>query len=203
MLEAFLIVDVFIAGMLAAIAIRHAYAHFRPGRHLPDHGHHAAPQNGHLPPAVRQQLLADAQVSFHKVVAQSAAEMQKDLETTSKELNKLLDKMGSDVVTGELEHYREKLTQLEEQAVQSVGSATTELAQQQAELQSKIAADIDAEKQKLIALVDAKLADAVASFLLDTLSHNIDLGAQLPYLVSQLEEHKDELIKGLVDEPKA
>ncbi|HET9174510.1 MAG TPA: hypothetical protein VFN56_04510 [Candidatus Saccharimonadales bacterium] len=200
MLDTFLIIDIFIAGMLTALAVRHAYAHFRPEKHEPDHSHHSTPTNGHLPPAIRQQLLTDAQVSFHKVVAHSAAEMQKDLESTVHQLNKLLAKTGSEVVTGELTRYRDKLADLEKQAIDTVGTATSELAQQQADLQAKLAADISSEKQKLLSLIDTKLADAVASFLLETLSHNIDLGAQLPYLTSQLEEHKAELVRGLVDE---
>jgi hypothetical protein len=56
---------------------------------------------------------------------------------------------------------------------------------------------VAAEKQKMIELMDTKLADAVGSFLVETLQHNIDLGAQTAYLTAQLEEHKAELVKGV------
>src|SRR5579884_2640396 len=197
MLEAFLIFDVFVAGVLAALAFRYAYAHFHPARHVPEHLHHPAPQSTHLPTVMRQQLLAEAEKNFHAILSGSAADLQKDLATTSQAINNLLDKMGAEIVSTELENYRQKLAQLQAQAVNIVAAANTELAQQQAALKASAAADIEAEKQKLIELVNTRLAEAVVSFLLETLSHNVDLGAQGAYLTAMLEEHKAELIKEL------
>ena len=57
-----------------------------------------------------------------------------------------------------------------------------------------------AEKQQLIAQIDTKLADAVTSFLVETLGHNVDLGAQSDYLISVLDEHKAEFTKRVTDE---
>jgi hypothetical protein len=48
--------------------------------------------------------------------------------------------------------------------------------------------------------MDTKLADAVTSFLMETLQHNVDLGAQSAYLTAMLDEHKDELVKGVKHE---
>ena len=74
------------------------------------------------------------------------------------------------------------------------------MAKHQAELKAKMATEIEAEKQQLIKQTDTKLADAVASFLTETLGRNIDLGNQTEYLVSLLEEHKAEFIKEVGDE---
>ena len=60
--------------------------------------------------------------------------------------------------------------------------------------------EITNEKEKLIQQIDTRLADAVTSFLIETLGHNVDLGAQNKYLIEMLEEHKPELIKGVKDE---
>jgi hypothetical protein len=60
--------------------------------------------------------------------------------------------------------------------------------------------EVAAERQALIQQMETKLADGVASFLTETLQHNVDLGAQTAYLTAMLEEHKDELTKGLKDE---
>ena len=45
-----------------------------------------------------------------------------------------------------------------------------------------------------------KLAGAVTAFLIDTLGHNVDLGAQTKYLTETLEQHKAELVKELSDD---
>lgn len=70
-------------------------------------------------------------------------------------------------------------------------------------LEEKLNADVAAERERLLKQIDTRLADAVASFLADTLEHNVDLGAQGEYLVQLLETHKDEFKKevGYEDRP--
>mgnify|MGYP003296595883 CR=1 FL=1 len=74
------------------------------------------------------------------------------------------------------------------------------MAEQQDSLIAKMKEDVAAEKARLIAQIDTKLADATVSFLLETLQHNVDLGAQTAYLTGVLEEHKDEFKKEVSDE---
>ena len=49
--------------------------------------------------------------------------------------------------------------------------------------------------EQIIGQLDTKIADGIASFLVETLQHNVDLGAQTAYLTAQLEEHKADLIR--------
>lgn len=62
-------------------------------------------------------------------------------------------------------------------------------------LEEKMNAELDSERQRLLKQIDDRLADAVTSFLADTLGHNVDLGTQAEYLVHMLELHKDEFKK--------
>ena len=55
----------------------------------------------------------------------------------------------------------------------------------------------------MIQQIDTRLAEAVTSFLIETLQHNVDLGAQSAYLTAQLEEHKADFIKEVADETPA
>ena len=77
---------------------------------------------------------------------------------------------------------------------------TTKLEQHHAEMEAKLSEEIAAEKQRLIEQIDTKIADTVTSFIIETMQHNVDLGAQGAYLTSMLEEHKAELAKGISDE---
>jgi len=74
------------------------------------------------------------------------------------------------------------------------------MAKKQAELEAKLKEEIAAEKKQLVQQLDTKLSDAVASFLLETMQHEVDLGSQSAYLTKMLDEHKAELIKELMDE---
>jgi len=213
LLQSFLMLNIFIMGILVSVAVRHAYAHFRPQQHEEaEKPHsHVQPQSAHLPPAVKERLLQASQSHFQAVLNRSAAELQQDLKSTAFHLNKQLEKLGTDIISDEMKRYHASLDQLRKQTETTMFSAQAEiavhqteikakLAKRQAELEAQMVQDIATEKQLLIKNIDTKLADAVASFLTETLQHNVDLGAQTAYLTSVLEEHKAEIIKGVNDE---
>lgn len=208
-LQLFLLLNVFIIGVLVTIAVRHAFAHFRPAVQPPE-AEHVRPANTsvHLSPVAKGRLLRTAQSRYQIVLERSALELQRDLKTTAAQLNKKLEKLGNDIVSSETSHYHHALDELREQAELVLASTQTAMATQQSELKEKVAArqaeleealtdEMAAEKQHLIEQMDTKLADAIASFLTETLGHNVDLGAQTAYLVATLEEHKDELKNGV------
>jgi hypothetical protein len=194
MLQLFLFVNVFLIGALVVLAVQHAYAHFKPHEHDAEH-HHPQPEGGHLPPAVRQQLLEDAQKDFERVLRRSAVELQNDLGSSSENIKKQLDKFSNETIKQELQNYRAKIAELEKQTEAVIGGMHQEIATHQADLKAKVTEEVEAEKQRMLQQIDTKLADAVASFLSETLQHNVDLGAQSGYLMSVLEEHKSELAK--------
>ncbi|HSX36866.1 MAG TPA: OmpH family outer membrane protein [Patescibacteria group bacterium] len=201
-LQIFLYVDVFFIGVLATIAVRHGFAHLNLKKLSLPKGHTAS-QGGHLPPSVREHLLEEAQIGFRSVLNQSAKELQKDLEDTATEINKLVEKMGTEAVATELERYRAKLEKLTEDAEEKIGGAGAEIAEHQGNLKAKLEEEMAAEKQRLLAQIDTRLADAVSSFLIETMQHDVDLGAQTAYITKMLEEHKQEFTKGVADEAAA
>jgi predicted nucleic acid-binding Zn-ribbon protein len=212
-LQLFLLFDVFLMGAIGATALRHAFAHFKPQEHDLEKAHKPI-QNGHLPPAVREKLLEDAQANFQNVLDRAASELQKDLESTASQIKKRVEKLGNEAAGDELEHYQTTISELQKQTENELGVMDKELAEREAELRkeltdqeaalkAKLDTEMTAEKQSLIQQIDTKLADAVASFLLETLQHNVDLGAQSAYLTAMLEEHKADFTKELADEAKA
>ncbi len=201
-LQLFLLVDVFFAGVVASIAVRHAYAHFRPPPPEPDKPH-AQAAGDHLPPAVKERLMQTSQAHFQAVLDHSAAQLQRELEATAAQINKNVGHLANEIVGDELENYRKQLDQLRKQAEDGMGGIRAEVAKHQAETEAKLAEELKAEKQWLVQQIDTKLADAVGSFLIDTLQHNIDLGSQSAYLTAMLEEHKGDFIKEVGNEKEA
>lgn len=198
--QIFLLIDVFIMGVLATIAIRHAYAHFRPAKHEPEPTNLPVTTIDPLPPVLRQRLLQTSQEQFQAVLKQSTDHMQQDLQTTTQRVNELVKRLATEIISDELEHYRVDLTRLHHQADIDISGIKKGLDEHQEELKAKMAQELEDEKQRLIKQIDTKLADAVGSFLLETLQHNIDLGEQGPYLMATLEEHKADFVKEVADE---
>lgn len=205
-----LYVSIFVIGILTTLAIDHAIEHMRLKK-APKKPATPATTGVSIPPAVREQLLQMAQNNFQKVLEKSAVELQRDLGAISEKLNRQLEKMGSDIVNSESERYRKTIDALRKQAETTLQSATAEVSTHQADISDKLTArqaELEAnlkqkmadEQAQLIKQIDTKLSDAVLSFLTETMQHNVDLGAQSDYLVAMLEEHKDDLRKGVSDE---
>lgn len=201
-LTTFLIINAILAGVAATIGIQHAIAHFKPKEEK-------KPTIESLPkmmPAMKKELLDEAEANFRKQIAQSTAQLEKDLAATTTELGTHVTKIGGDIIAVEMKRYRDSLEALRVQTEQIIKQAQTSVSEHQStineridglrgELEAKMKADLEAEKAHLSAQIDTKLADAVSSFLMDTLQHNVDLGAQTDYMISVLEEHKDEIAK--------
>lgn len=196
-LQVFLLVNVFIIGIIFAVATRHAWAHFKT---KPNKVDKPAVQTVRLPPEIREKMLLKAQADFKAVLDRAAMELENNLKATTTDLGGQLEKIGKSVTDAELDRYKLMLESLRKQAETVIVSAQSEIVEHQTDIKTKLNENIDAEKQRLITQLDTKLGDAVSSFLTETLQHNVDLGAQMPYMIAALEENKTELIKGISSE---
>jgi hypothetical protein len=200
LIQALIFLEVFVMGMLVAIAARHAFAHFKLFGHEPEKPTLPLLPSEPLPDAVKERLFHASQAEFQAVLSQFADTLQHDLSATTKQVDNLVKQLATEIVGDELERYRMQLGKLHEQAEVDMGSIRAELDSHKAELKAKMTGELEAEKQRLVKQIDTKLADAVGSFLQEALQHNIDLGEQSAYLVSVLEEHKADFIKEVADE---
>ncbi len=200
--DVFLVVNILVVGSLLTLAVQHAYAHFhpRPEAKPTVHGN----QNAHIPAEVRQRLIEAAEANYQNVLNKAAVDLQHDLATTAAKLNDQLGAVGGTIIQEELKKNQSQLDA-------TTGVVNKKLAAQEAELeasliktteemQARLAEELANEKQRLAQLLDTKLSDAVASFLVETLGKEVDLGAQAAYLTATLEAHKEELIKGVTGE---
>lgn len=197
----FLFAQVFIMGILAAIGVRYVLSHSRTVQEEPEPEQQPLPRID-IPPDVKERLLHASQAQFQAALKQSSVNLQKDLDVSAGHINNLVMRLASDIIAGEMEKYRLQLSQLHNQAEVEMSGISKEISKHQDELKAKMANEIEAEKQRLIKQIDARLGDAVGSFLLEALQHNVDLGNQGSYLVGLLEEHKSDFVKEVDDEAK-
>jgi hypothetical protein len=196
-LQIFIYLQIFIAGVLSSVAFLYARAHSKQVQQ-PEHEHEPAQIPSitvDLPHDVRERLVTASQQQFKEILDQSTGKMQQDLGATAGHINNLVLRLASEIVSGELERYREDLSKLHEQAHASMSGISAEVAKHEEEVKAKITQELEAEKQRLLQQIDTRLADAVGSFLVEALGHNVDLGSQSAYLVGLLEEHKGEFAK--------
>lgn len=176
----------------------------------------------HLSPIMRELLLDDRENQLESTLSQTADKLSHDLNIVSDKLATHLDKLGTTIINTEMERYGKQLEQLREQAEQAIGNASAATSKHQSEIDAKLEEQraaleaqlkqeleiekkqmtdkLTAEHEQLLKQLDTKLGDAMMSFLMETLQHNVDLGAQSNYLVAMLEEHKDDFKRDLQPE---
>ena len=210
-LQGFLLLNAFLIGALATIAVRHARAHFNPHAHDNDKPHHPAHEQTRLPAATKERLIKAAEIKLQTVLDHSADQLERSLRETTGRLDRQLERLGSKIISDEMVRYNKALDELQAHTQLSISSAQNEitihqeelkaqLAERQTELNAQLANEMALKKEQLVSELDTKLADAVASFLIETLGHDVDLGAQSAYLTKMLDEHKEEITKGIKNE---
>lgn len=201
LLEIYLLIIVFVLGALTTVAVRYARTHFGPGKPQP-RPEPAPTADEVLPPQLRRHLQQESETRFQSAVQHSSAQLQHDLEVSAEHIKNLVNRLATEIVADEMQRYRDELSQLRTKAQTEMSGISADVAKHEAELKAKMAAEIEAEKQVLLKQIDTKLGDAVASFLSETLQHNVDLGSQTAYLVQMLDEHKADFVKEVKDEAK-
>lgn len=207
-LQIFLGINIFLIGALTAVGIRHALAHFKPNVHDAEHSHRPAAQPTQISPEVKARLMKAAEAKLEAALERSSVQFEKSLQETTGRLDRQLERLGSKIISDEMARYNKALEELQAHTQLSISGAQSEiathqedlkakLAERQAELEAQLAQEMDAKKEQLTRELDTKLADAVASFLIETLGHDVDLGAQSAYLTKMLDEHKEEITKGI------
>lgn len=136
----------------------------------------------------------EAEARYQQAIESAAGQFSQDLDATSQLINDQIKRMSVEIISQELEQYKADIDRLRQEAAASLGQVTTAVQEERQKMQQAMEAEVAAEKQRRLAEFEAKLGETVSSFLLETLKHNVDLGAQSAYLMATLEEHKAELV---------
>lgn len=214
-LEIFLLANAFILGGVVTLAIQYGVAHKKGKKTGP-----ASDKVSPVPAAVRERIAKQAEENFQGIVNRSALQLQHDLGKTGETLGKQLDKFGSEVLEDEMKLFRANVSDLRTATQAALSGAQSEITAKQsellasmakreveiaeavearrAELEAELEAAIAAEKEAVTERLNTKLNDAVIAFVLESLGHEVDLGAQADYLVATLDANKAELIESMI-----
>ncbi|MBP7760180.1 hypothetical protein KA093_00080 [Candidatus Saccharibacteria bacterium] len=133
----------------------------------------------------RQAELDKALIEYQTKLEGELAEHQADAD------KKLADRQAE--LVQKLEANHAKLAEYQSLLEAELTKAQTKQTELYTQLEANLTKEMETKKQFLAAQIDTKLADAIGSFLTETLGKNVDLGAQSAYLTAMLDEHKDEL----------
>lgn len=155
--------------------------------------------------------LIDKITELEQELVSRQAQLQAELNERQAELEARLAKHHAELRTGfnerqekieaELTRHQTELESSLKQREVSLAKVQTELdaslLQRKQELEAVLNDEMTKKRAFLASQLETKLNDAISSFLLQALPHNIDLGAQVPYITALLDEHKKELVEGV------
>lgn len=122
-----------------------------------------------------------------------------DLAATSTRLSEQVSRLTTTVIEEELEAYQKTLQEVREVAIQAMDQIHATVEKQRVELRHGMESELAAEKQRLADKFDAKFGDVVSSYISESLGSGVDLGAQMQFVLKNLEEHKAEIRKDLLN----
>lgn len=145
------------------------------------------------------ELEAKLKVAYEAKIGEATQTFGTDLQATSKRLTEQVSRLTTTVIEEELEAYQKTLEEVRKVATQAMDQIHQAVEHQRVELRQGMEAELASEKKQLVDKFDAKMGDVVASYISESLGSGVDLGAQMQFILTSLEAHKDEIRKDLLN----
>src|SRR5205814_866397 len=114
-------------------------------------------------------------------------------------LTEQVSRLTTTVIEEELDAYQKTLEQVRQVATQAMDQIHQAVEHQRVELRQGMEAELAQEKKHLADKFDAKMGDVISSYISEALGSGVDLGAQMQFILTSLEAHKEEIRKGLLN----
>jgi hypothetical protein len=144
------------------------------------------------------QLEAQLKAAYEMQIASSVKAFGEDLKGTSVRLGEQVSRLTTTVIEEELEAYQKTLEEVRHAASEGMEKIRAAVDEQRVELHKNMEADLAAERQRLADRFNDKIGDVVSSYIAESLGGGVDLGAQMQFIVSSLEAHKEDIRKDLL-----
>lgn len=159
----------------------------------------AAPKPIRVSEPTAAEIDAKLKTAYEAKIAEATQTFGTDLTSTSKRLSEQVSRLTTTVIEEELEAYQKTLEGVRQTATQAMEQIHQAVEHQRVELRQGMEAELEAEKKILTDKFDAKIGDVVASYISESLGSGVDLGAQMQFILTSLESHKEEIRKDLLN----
>lgn len=145
------------------------------------------------------EIEAKLKAAYEGKIVEATQTFSGDLTSTSKRLSEQVSRLTTTVIEEELEAYQKTLEEVRKTATQAMEQIHQAVEHQRIELRQGMEAELEEEKKILADKFDAKIGDVVASYISESLGSGVDLGAQMQFILTSLESHKEEIRKDLLN----
>ncbi len=145
---------------------------------------------------VEKQARAELAESAHN----AASQLHEAVKRTVEQVAMHVDETTQNTINQELEKYHVSLQALREQSITEFSKMQQDLDQKRIRMTEALERVAKAELGRRVAQFDDRLNDVVSSYIVESLGGQVDLGAQLPHILQNLQNHKDDIKRDILDE---
>jgi hypothetical protein len=142
------------------------------------------------------QKRADAQL-LHAVEIASQR-LEKSVSDGVDKLAAHVNDVAGESIAQEFDKYQASLRALNNQTVDQFAKIQTDLETQRTELLKQLQQEVLLERERRLAKFNERINDVVSSYLAETLGNRVDLGAQMPFILEQLEKNKEDIKRDIL-----
>jgi hypothetical protein len=147
----------------------------------------------------REELRNRGRLHFEKIIGENAMFLQQDLRLTTSQLNEFMKNEITRKLQEEFAKYEESITDAKQLAIDSINKTQEAIEEQRKSMSEQLAKELAAEKVRLTRRFEENMADVVNHYVLSSIGDQIDLNDQLEYILANLEENKDAIIKDITE----
>ena len=145
------------------------------------------------------ELETKLKAAYEAKIGEATVTFGTDLQATSTRLTEQVSRLTTTVIEEELVAYQKTLEEVRHVAIQAMEQIHEAVEHQRVELRDGMETELAAEKKLLADKFDAKIGDVVSSYISESLGSGVDLGAQMQFILTSLEAHKEEIRKDLLN----
>lgn len=134
-----------------------------------------------------------AKAVLQKAIEASAGQVQEAVAKSVGEISNNISDIAQTGFSQEFEKYQISLSELQNQTVEQIGSLQKDIDARRQELLGQVETVVAQEREKRMAHFNERINDVVAGYLAESLGNQVDLGAQGPYIMQSLEQHKEDI----------
>lgn len=145
---------------------------------------------------VEKQARTELQESAHN----AASQLHEAVKRTVEQVAMHVDETTQNTINQELEKYQVSLQALREQSITEFSKMQQDLDQKKLRMTEALERVARAELARRVDKFDGRINDVVSSYIVESLGTQVDLGAQLPHILQNLQTHKDDIKRDILDQ---
>jgi gas vesicle protein len=147
----------------------------------------------------REELRNRGRLHFEKIIGENAMFLQQDLRLTTSQLNDFMKTEVTRVLKEEFAKYEESINDAKQLAIDSIQKTQDTIEQQRELLTAQLSEQLNAEKSRTLSRFESRMADVVNHYVLEAVGDQIDMSEQLEFILSQLEDNKEAIMRDIKD----